>query len=145
MRLQLALNVADLSASIEYYEKLFGVAVAKVKPGYANFEVAEPPLKLVLFESANGGDRLNHVGVEVFDDAIVDATAARQAQAGLQVDLQENEGCCFARQNKAVTYAPDGTMWEWYRKVDDLDDFGADEVAVDQPKEASACCTANSS
>ena len=88
---------------------------------------------------------MNHVGVDVFDDAIVDATAERQSQAGLQVGLQENEGCCFARQNKAVTYAPDGTMWEWYRKVYDLDDFAGSEVAVDQRKEASACCTANSS
>lgn len=122
MRLQLALNVKDLEASIDYYQKLFGVEIAKRKPGYANFEVNEPPLKLVLFESQSD-DRLNHLGVEVFDDKIIEETAQRQGQAGLDVALTEKEGCCFASQNKAVSYAPDGTMWEWYRKLDDLENF----------------------
>ena len=144
MRIQLALNVQDLAASIDYYEKLFGVAVAKVKPGYANFEVAEPPLKLVLFQSDEVSDRLNHVGVEVFDDALVDAAGERQRSAGLEVDMQENEGCCFARQNKAISYAPDGTMWEWYRKVEDLEDFAGPAPGVQAP-EAIACCTAKCS
>lgn len=123
MRLQLALNVTDLEASIEYYQRLFGVEVAKRKPGYANFEVAEPPLKLVLFETEDASDRLNHLGVETFDDADVLAAAEQQRAAGLEVDLQLNEGCCFAEQNKAVTYAPDGTMWEWYHKLEDLEEF----------------------
>ena len=74
-RLQLALNVADLPAAIDYYSKLCGVPAAKLKPGYANFEVLEPPLKLVLFESAGTTDRLNHLGVEMFDDAAVAHTA----------------------------------------------------------------------
>jgi catechol 2,3-dioxygenase-like lactoylglutathione lyase family enzyme len=140
MRLQLALNVRDLDASIDFYERLFGVGVAKVKPGYANFEVAEPPLKLVLFERAETTDRLNHLGVEVFDDATVAAAAERQAAEGLAVDVRADEGCCFARQNKAITYAPDGTMWEWYRKEADLDGF-----AGDQPNASMACSTAKCS
>ncbi len=123
MRLQLALNVTDLQASIDYYQRLFGVDVAKRKPGYANFEVAEPPLKLVLFETTDAADRLNHLGVETFSDADVLAAAEKQREAGLDVDLQLKEDCCFAQQNKAVTHAPDGTMWEWYHKLEDLDNF----------------------
>ncbi|MEM7097476.1 MAG: ArsI/CadI family heavy metal resistance metalloenzyme [Pseudomonadota bacterium] len=122
MRIQLALNVPDIDAAIDYYQKLFGVQVAKRKPGYANFEVENPGLKLVLFES-DGPDRLNHLGVEVFDDQIVRDVAGGQSQRGVEVALTEAEGCCFATQNKAVSYAPDGTMWEWYRKIDDLETF----------------------
>ena len=132
MRVQLAINVPDLAAAIDYYSRLFGVEVAKIKPGYANFEVAEPPLKLVLFES-DGADRLNHLGVEVFDDDTVMNTAQAQQARGVQVQVTEQEGCCFATQNKAVSYAPDGTMWEWYRKLDDLETFAGD---VPQP----TCC-----
>ncbi len=135
MRLQLALNVTDLEGSIEYYSRLFGVDVAKRKPGYANFEVAEPPLKLVLFETEDGSDRLNHLGVEVFDDAIIAETADRQSAAGLEVTRTENEGCCFASQNKAISYAPDGTMWEWYRKLEDLENFASNE-----PQKEMTCC-----
>ena len=129
MRLQRALNVTDLEAAIDYYSRLFGADVAKRKPGYANFEIAEPALKLVLFESAEGGDRLNHLGVEVFDDQAVMAAGRQQEVAGLEVEWQEEEGCCFAKQNKAVTYAPDGTMWEWYHKLEDLENF-ADNTPV---------------
>jgi len=123
MRIQLALNVPDLPAAVAYYEQLFGVTAAKRKPGYANFEVAEPPLKLVLFENPDTSDRLNHLGVEVFDDADVMSAADAQRERGVAVELQRNEGCCFATQNKAVSFAPDGTMWEWYHKLQDLEAF----------------------
>ena len=136
MRLQLALNVTDLEAAIDYYQRLFGVSVSKRKPGYANFEVAEPALKLVLFETADASDRLNHLGVETFDDADVVNAAERQRQAGLDVDLQAEEACCFASQHKAVTYAPDGTMWEWYKKLEDLEHFDSNEARVSSP----TCC-----
>lgn len=137
MRLQLALNVTDLEQAIDYYQKLFGVEVAKRKPGYANFEVDQPALKLVLFETTDATDRLNHLGVETFADADVLQAAQRQSEAGLNVDLQQAEGCCFAKQNKAVTYAPDGTMWEWYRKLEDLDNFAANEPVAEK---ATGCC-----
>lgn len=136
MRLQLALNVTDLEAAIDYYQRLFGVTVAKRKPGYANFEVAEPALKLVLFETEDGSDRLNHLGVETFADADVRAAAERQQAAGLDVDVQTAEACCFATQHKAVSYAPDGTMWEWYKKHDDLEHFDSNEAPAARP----ACC-----
>ena len=135
MRLQLALNVPNLEEAIVFYEQLFGVAVAKRKPGYANFEVAGPALKLVLFES-DGPDRLNHLGVETFSDSAVVEAGAAMRERGLDVQMQEEEGCCFATQNKAVTYSPDGTMWEWYHKLGDLEGF-ADNTpsATAQP-----CC-----
>ena len=133
MRLQLALNVPDLEAAIDYYQRLFGTTVAKRQEAYANFEIEQPPLKLVLFETAdtNGTqalDRLNHLGVEVFDDQIVRDVAAAQGEQGIDVALSEQEGCCFAVQNKAVSYAPDGTMWEWYCKLEDLETFDGKEA-----------------
>ena len=141
MRLQLALNVPDLEAAIDYYQRLFGTTVAKRQEAYANFEIEQPPLKLVLFETAdtNGTqalDRLNHLGVEVFDDQIVRDVAERQRDQGVDVALSEKEGCCFAVQNKAVSYAPDGTMWEWYRKLDDLETFNGEQEEVAKP----TCC-----
>ncbi len=138
MRLQLALNVADLPATIDYYQRLFGVTVAKTKPGYANFEVEQPPLKLVLFETEDATDRLNHLGVEVFDNKLVKQAAEQQKAAGLEVTETEAEGCCFASQNKTVTYAPDGTMWEWYLKLEDLEGFDGPQAAP--AAEVKGCC-----
>ena len=138
MRLQLALNVTDLEAAIAYYQRLFGVDVAKRKPGYANFEVDQPALKLVLFETADATEALNHLGVEMFADADVLLAAERQRAAGLEVEVQAGEGCCFAKQNKAVSYAPDGTMWEWYRKLEDLEDFATNELVPDA--KPTVCC-----
>ncbi len=142
MRLQLALNVNDLARAIDYYQRLFGVSVAKQKPGYANFEISEPPLKLVLFESSDTKDRLNHLGVEVFDSATVRNAAVRQREAGLEVTETVDEGCCFARQDKTVTYAPDGTMWEWYVKKEDLENFAGDAPAsaTQTKKSVTGCC-----
>ncbi|MEM9621057.1 MAG: ArsI/CadI family heavy metal resistance metalloenzyme [Pseudomonadota bacterium] len=140
MRLQLALNVPDLTAAVDFYSRLFGVQVAKTKPGYANFEISQPPLKLVLFETDAPQDRLNHLGVEVFDDAEVEAAATNQRNAGLAVEMSDKEGCCFAVQNKAVTYAPDGTMWEWYRKLEDLEGFADSAAAPATPASGLGCC-----
>jgi catechol 2,3-dioxygenase-like lactoylglutathione lyase family enzyme len=134
MRLQLALNVADLEAAVRYYEQLFGVTVNKRKPGYANFSIVQPPLKLVLFERTAGEDRLNHLGVELFSADAVQTVAARQRAAGLTVrELQDNE-CCFARQDKAITEAPDGTMWEFYHVSDELDGSTPDDLPGDDPQ-----------
>ena len=118
MRLQLALNVDDLDEAIAFYRKAFGVDVHKRRPGYANFEVASPPLKLVLFENP-GAPRLNHLGVEVFDDASVAAAGERLREAGLVPVAEEREVCCFAEQNKVFTHDPQGMRWEWYRITDD--------------------------
>jgi catechol 2,3-dioxygenase-like lactoylglutathione lyase family enzyme len=123
MRLQLAINVKNLDAAIAFYTKLFGVPVNKRKPGYANFAIDQPPLKLVLFEAPDALNQLNHLGVETFDDAEVDAAAGRLQRAGLAPEIQRAEVCCFARQNKAIVHDPDGTMWEWYRVLQDSDTF----------------------
>jgi predicted enzyme related to lactoylglutathione lyase len=143
MRLQLAINVKDLDAAVEFYSKVFGVEVNKRKPGYANFAIDQPPLKLVLFEAPDAVNQLNHLGVEVFDDADVDAAAERISAAGLAPELQEEQTCCFAKQNKAIVYDPDGTMLEWYRLIEDSDSFFAETSCSDtnaNADETGSCC-----
>ena len=120
MRLQLALNVSNLDEAIPFYQKVLGVSVNKREPGYANFIVADPALKLVLFESADNPNKLNHLGVEVFDDADVTAAAERWRTNGIEHDDAGEEVCCYAKQNKVKTFDPDGTMWEFYRVLEDV-------------------------
>lgn len=139
MRLQLAINVKNLDAAVEFYSKLFGVPVNKREPGYANFAIDRPPLKLVLFEAPDTVDRLNHLGVETFDDADIEAAAEQMVAAGLTPERQEAEVCCFARQNKAIVHDPDGTMWEWYRVLEDSRTF-FEETPKAEP--TPACCAA---
>src|SRR6195952_1705107 len=111
-RVQLALNVDDLDASIAFYRTLFGTEPAKVRPGYANFAVAEPPLKLVLIENRGHGGSVNHLGVEVGDVDQVEAAQARLTAAGLASTDQHDTTCCYARQEKFwVDGAPDGERW----------------------------------
>ena len=120
MRLQLALNVHDLDAAVDFFSKMFGAAPAKQKPGYANFAIDEPPLKLVLFEEPDAPERLNHLGVEVFDDADVGAARERVSAGGI-LHFDENDiTCCHARQNKVWATEPDGLRWEWYRVIEDV-------------------------
>ena len=140
MRLQLALNVRDLESAVDFYTKMFGVRPRKRKPGYANFALAEPPLKLVLFESPGAPDRLNHLGVEVFNDAEVEGAADRIRGAGLPQLLESDTTCCHARQNKVWTEEPEGLRWEWYRVIEDVE---AKQGECRQPREAAgsgACC-----
>ena len=134
MRMQLALNVEDLEQAIEYYGALFGVPLNKREPGYANFVVPDHNLKLVLFE-APGTERLNHLGFEVFSDEEVTRAAERLEHAGLLAEQQEAEVCCYARQNKAVAYDPQGLMWEWYRVLEDSATF------FEKPAGDEACCS----
>ena len=144
MRLQLALNVENLDAAVDFYARLFGVSVNKREPGYANFVVNHPPLKLVLFEAPDTVDRLNHLGVETFDDADIEAAAEQMAAAGLVPERQQAEVCCFARQNKAIVYDPDGTMWEWYRVLQDSQTFFEAPPTTEQAA-AAGCTTADAS
>jgi catechol 2,3-dioxygenase-like lactoylglutathione lyase family enzyme len=131
MRLQLALNVTDLEAAVEFYSKMFGVSVNKRKPGYANFAIDEPPLKLVLFEVAGTSERLNHLGVEVFDDEDVTAATERLRSHDM-ADLVEDEAtCCYAKANKVWATEPDGLRWEWYRVIEDSTTFGEAPVYED--------------
>ncbi len=124
MRMQLALNVDDLDAAIDYYGRLFDVPLNKREAGYANFIVESHRLKLVLFENP-GAERLNHVGFEVETDAaVLDATAHLEA-AGVLAETENQTVCCYARQNKVIAYDPQGLMWEWYRLLEDSPTFFA--------------------
>jgi uncharacterized glyoxalase superfamily protein PhnB len=125
MRLQLALNVKDLDEAVDYYSKLFDAKVNKRKPGYANFAIDEPPLKLVLFENPDADERLNHLGVEVFDDGDVQAASDRLKAAGMAERVEDAQTCCYATQNKVWTSDPQGMRWEWYRVIEDSETFGA--------------------
>jgi catechol 2,3-dioxygenase-like lactoylglutathione lyase family enzyme len=137
MRFQLALNVDDLDAAIDYYSRLFGVDVNKRRPGYANFVVEDPALKLVLFE-APGAERLNHVGFEASDEE-VQAMADAMDSRGVLDERQRGEVCCYARQNKAISHDPQGLMWEWYRVLEDSPTFFADEAPAEVPAGTSGC------
>lgn len=137
-RLQLALNVDDLDTSIAFYSTLLGTEPAKTKPGYANFAVAEPPLKLVLIENPGQGGTLNHLGVEVEDVDRVDAELERLTAAGFASTEERDTTCCYARQDKFwVENTPDGERWEVYTVLADSATFAAEVPAAE---EAGGCC-----
>jgi catechol 2,3-dioxygenase-like lactoylglutathione lyase family enzyme len=121
MRLQLALNVADLDEAVEFYTKMFGVGPAKTKPGYANFAIDQPPLKLVLFEGAGESGSINHLGVETETTAEVLAAEARLSVEGLETTGVDDTVCCYAEKTETWVHGPDGTRWEWYVKHGDAD------------------------
>jgi len=119
-RLQLAVNVDDLDTSIAFYSALFATEPAKIRPGYANFAIADPPLKLVLIENLGRGGSINHLGVEVADTDTVDVVQNRLAAAGLASVDERDTTCCCAKQDKFwVEGAPDGERWEIYTVLDD--------------------------
>lgn len=122
-RVQLALNVDNLDEAIAFYSHLFATTPAKVKPGYANFAVAQPPLKLVLIENPGNGGSINHLGVEVGDTAAVEAETTRLAEAGL-LTLPESGTCCYATQDKVWVSGPGGERWEVYTVLADSETFG---------------------
>ena len=123
-RVQLALNVNDIDEAVSFYAKLFGTEPAKRKPGYANFAITEPPLKLVLLENPGQGGTLNHLGIEVPDTGAVEDEQARLAEAGLAAVEERDTTCCYARQDKFwVTGAPDGERWEIYTVLQDSPTF----------------------
>lgn len=119
MRLQLALNVKDLEKAVDYYSRLFGSEPHKRRPGYANFAIEDPALKLVLFENPAAKERINHLGVETETQQELDTALARLKASGLADRIEENETCCHATQNKVWSTEPDGLAWEWYRITDD--------------------------
>ena len=149
-RIQLALNVDDLEEAVTFYSTLFRTAPAKRKPGYANFAVSEPPLKLVLIENPGQGGTLNHLGVEVGSTDVVESETQRLAEAGL-VTLPESGTCCYAQQDKVWVSGPGRERWEVYTVLADSDSFfgaakDADEAGccatatADESQPAAACC-----
>ena len=119
-RLQLAINVTDLDKAVEFYSRLFATAPAKVKPGYANFAIADPPVKLVLFEGPEGAT-LNHLGVEVETADEVVSAERRLTAAGLETTGVDETICCFAEKAETWVVDPDGARWEWYVKSGDAE------------------------
>jgi catechol 2,3-dioxygenase-like lactoylglutathione lyase family enzyme len=140
-RVQLALNVSNLDEAIGFYSKLFNTEPAKVRPGYANFAVAEPPLKLVLVESEAGGT-LNHLGVEVESADQVSTTHARLTDEGLSCTTEDQVACCYAVQDKVWVDDPDGAPWEVYTVLADVEMPGGQLRTVDPESGATCCATA---
>jgi catechol 2,3-dioxygenase-like lactoylglutathione lyase family enzyme len=133
--MQLALRVPDLAASIAFYTRLFGTEPAKVRDGYANFAIAEPPLKLVLLEGAAGEDtRMDHLGVEVDSTEAVHAATTRLADAGLATDVENDTTCCHALQDKVWVHGPGREPWEVYVVKADADTL--------TKQQGSTCCAA---
>ena len=119
-RLQLAINVTDLDRAVEFYSRLFDTAPAKIKPGYANFAITDPPLKLVLFEGPEGAT-INHLGVEVETADEVMAAERRLTSTGLETTGVDETICCFAEKAETWVVDPDGARWEWYVKSGDAE------------------------
>jgi catechol 2,3-dioxygenase-like lactoylglutathione lyase family enzyme len=138
-RVQLALNVSDLEAAIEFYSRLFKSAPAKVRPGYANFAIDEPPLKLILVSGHGDPGTLNHLGVEVESSEAVGAAQQRLARSGLPTATEDEVACCYAVQDKVWVDAPDGEPWEIYTVLGDVETPG-DDLRTVEPDSSSLCC-----
>jgi catechol 2,3-dioxygenase-like lactoylglutathione lyase family enzyme len=134
-RVQLALNVADLDAALRFYSKLFATEPTKVRPGYANFAIADPPLKLVLIEGQGPGGTLNHLGVEVASSEDVGATQRRLAADGLSTVVEDEVTCCYAVQDKVWVNGSDQEPWEIYTVLADAEMPAGELDAPD-----AACC-----
>jgi catechol 2,3-dioxygenase-like lactoylglutathione lyase family enzyme len=149
-RVQLALNVSDLDAAVAFYSKLFATAPNKVRPGYANFAVADPPLKLVLIAGHGEPGTLNHLGVEVASTAEVTATEARLDADGLATTTEDQVTCCFALQDKVWVDGPDAEPWEIYTVLADAemepgalratDAADGDLCCASAPESDARCC-----
>jgi catechol 2,3-dioxygenase-like lactoylglutathione lyase family enzyme len=138
-RIQLALNVSNIDTAVDFYRRLFRTEPAKRRPGYANFAIAEPPLKLVLIESPGAATRLNHLGVEVESTAAVQEQTTRLRKEGLATRNEDGVTCCHAVQDKVWVSDPDGEPWEVYTV---LADAPAPTPAPPVEPRAAACCGA---
>jgi catechol 2,3-dioxygenase-like lactoylglutathione lyase family enzyme len=118
----LSINVSDFDAAVAFYSRLFGTAPAKLRPGYANFAIDDPPLKLVLNSPGNGpGGTINHLGVEVGSAAEVTDAGARLAAEGVATDAEPGAVCCYARQAKVWAHDPGGLAWEYYAVLEHVE------------------------
>ena len=134
-RLQLAIDVANLDEAIKFYSKMFSSEPSKVRPGYANFTIEEPPLKLVLFEDIENGGAINHLGVEVDDVKMVHEADARMTDEGLTTTGIDETMCCYADKTETWIDGPDDIRWEWYVKSGDNEQF--EKIVVSS--EANCC------
>lgn len=139
-RIQLALNVSDVDAAVDFYSKLFNAAPAKRREGYANFAIEEPPLKLVLIEKPDAAGSLNHLGVEVFSTDEVAATQQRLSADGLDT-AAESGSCCYAVQEKVWVHDPDSAPWEVYTVLDDAENMTPQPTDATAAACGSGCCS----
>jgi lactoylglutathione lyase len=139
-RIQLALNVDNLDEAVTFYSKLFNAEPAKLKPGYANFALTEPPLKLVLLENPGNGGSINHLGVEVDSSDTVHSEIARLTNEGLFTDEEIGTTCCFATQDKVWVTGPGGERWEVYTVLADSETFGSSPKHLDIDSADGVCC-----
>src|SRR6516162_5657198 len=142
-RVQLALNVDNLDEAVTFYSKLFNTEPAKVKPGYANFAIAEPPLKLVLLENPGHGGTINHLGVEVESSDEVHDETARLGGDGLGTEEQMGNNCCSPTQDKVWVTGPDGERWAVYTVLADIETFGSDSPEQPAADQTGGCSCAN--
>lgn len=140
MRLQLALNVDDLDQAIDFYTKLFGVAPLKIKPGYANWAIEDPPLKLVIFEKGGEHGTINHLGVETDSAEEVVAADKRMRSAGLATTGIDETQCCYAEKTETWVDGVDGHKWEFYVKHSDVEQFANVSLGRNVEGGGSACC-----
>jgi len=138
-RVQLALNVSDLDQAVAFYSKLFATEPAKLRPGYANFAIVEPPLKLVLIEGHGVAGTLNHLGVEVESTDEVAAAQTRLTYEGLALAIEDEVACCYAVQDKVWVDAPDGEPWEIYTVLSDVE-MAPDDLRTVAPSEDAMAC-----
>jgi len=138
-RVQLAINVESLEEAIDFYSRLFDAVPAKVQPGYANFAIVDPPLKLVLFENQGKGGSINHLGVEVQTTEEVLTAEDRLTRADMVTTGIDETQCCYAEKTEVWVDGPDGVRWEWYVKHADSDQF--ENVVIDPSQSKRKCCT----
>ena len=138
-RVQLAINVESLEEAIDFYSRLFDAVPAKVQPGYANFAIVDPPLKLVLFENQGKGGSINHLGVEVQTTEEVLTAEDRLTRADMVTTGIDETQCCYAEKTEVWVDGPDGVRWEWYVKHADSDQF--ENVVIDSSQSKRKCCT----
>lgn len=140
-RVQLALNVSNIDEAVTFYSKLFQVEPAKRRPGYANFAIAQPPLKLVLIENPNQAGTLNHLGVEVETSGEVQLASDRLQQLEMETKVEQHTTCCYALQDKVWVHDPDGASWEIYTVL--ADSVVRDQKEANASAQSSVCCASN--
>ena len=137
-RVQLAINVDDLDVAIKFYSRIFQTTPVKIRSGYANYLIEDPPLKLVLFEKPSEGGSINHLGVEVESPEEVREAENRLSGNEVATTGIETTQCCYAEKTETWVQSPDGIRWEWYVKHDDTEQFG--KVVVSREGENTSYC-----
>ena len=137
-RVQLAINVNNLDEAITFYSRIFQTKPAKIRPGYANYAIKDPPLKLVLFEKPSEGGSINHLGVEVETPEEVQEAENRLSGSEVSTTGIETTQCCYAEKTETWVQSPDGIRWEWYVKHDDTEQF--ENVVVSREESSGSCC-----